>query len=310
MYIYKSYFINNRGIDINEKNIKINKNNIEKLSFEEVLKKYSNLITKYAYKWIKYGFEDIKQIAHLAVWKAFNTYDISKNINFSTYANKIISTEILLHIRDNYQKGWEMDSVSNSLDNIIYNDGEKEQRFIDNIEDITAEDELVNKSHINLILNKLPQSDKNLIVDYYLRDKSQTEIAIEREVSQTQICRKIKSILAYLKLREGTEIVDTKKEKQNNINFVDKIQFGDQLMFDCVNEIKESKKEIKKMCTKRKHTKQSKLEKILKYLNYMGINENRALNSDKYPSMLNYETSCHKLNNFSINYFEQIKINI
>ncbi|KEI95080.1 RNA polymerase subunit sigma [Clostridium botulinum] len=293
-----------------KKNIKINKNNIEKLSFEEVLKKYSNLITKYAYKWIKYGFEDIKQIAHLAVWKAFNTYDISKNINFSTYANKIISTEILLHIRDNYQKGWEMDSVSSSLDNIIYNDGEKEQRFIDNIEDITAEDELVNKSHINLILNKLPQSDKNLIVDYYLRDKSQTEIAIEREVSQTQICRKIKSILAYLKLREGTEIIDTKKEKQNNINFVDKIQFGDQLMFDCVNEIKESKKEIKKMCTKRKHTKQSKLEKILKYLNYMGINENRALNSDKCPSMLNYETSCRKLNNFSMNYFEQIKINI
>ncbi|NCI20795.1 sigma-70 family RNA polymerase sigma factor [Clostridium botulinum] len=293
-----------------KKNIKINKNNIEKLSFEEVLKKYSNLITKYAYKWIKYGFEDIKQIAHLAVWKAFNTYDISKNINFSTYANKIISTEILLHIRDNYQKGWEMDSVSNSLDNIIYNDGEKEQRFIDNIEDIKAEDELVNKSHINLILNKLPQSDKNLIVDYYLRDKSQTEIAIEREVSQTQICRKIKSILTYLKLREGTEIIDTKKEKQNNINFVDKIQFGDQLMFDCVNEIKESKKEIKKMCTKRKHTKQSKLEKILKYLNYMGINENRALNSDKCPSMLNYETSCRKLNNFSMNYFEQIKINI
>ncbi|NFI08849.1 sigma-70 family RNA polymerase sigma factor [Clostridium botulinum] len=293
-----------------KKDIKINKNNIEKLSFEEVLKKYSNLITKYAYKWIKYGFEDIKQIAHLAVWKAFNTYDISKNINFSTYANKIISTEILLHIRDNYQKGWEMDSVSSSLDNIIYNDGEKEQRFIDNIEDITAEDELVNKSHINLILNKLPQSDKNLIVDYYLRDKSQTEIAIEREVSQTQICRKIKSILAYLKLREGTEIIDTKKEKQNNINFVDKIQFGDQLMFDCVNEIKESKKEIKKMCTKRKHTKQSKLEKILKYLNYMGINENRALNSDKCPSMLNYETSCRKLNNFSMNYFEQIKINI
>ncbi|MBD5631095.1 sigma-70 family RNA polymerase sigma factor [Clostridium botulinum] len=293
-----------------KKNIKINKNNIEKLSFEEVLKKYSNLITKYAYKWIKYGFEDIKQIAHLAVWKAFNTYDISKNINFSTYANKIISTEILLHIRDNYQKGWEMDSVSNSLDNIIYNDGEKEQRFIDNIEDITAEDELVNKSHINLILNKLPQSDKNLIVDYYLRDKSQTEIAIEREVSQTQICRKIKSILGYLKLREGTEIIDTKKEKQNNINFVDKIQFGDQLMFDCVNEIEESKKEIKKMCTKRKHTKQSKLEKILKYLNYMGINENRTLNSDKCPSMLNYETSYRKLNNFSMNYFEQIKMNI
>lgn len=293
-----------------KKDIKVNKNNIEKLSFEEVLKKYSNLITKYAYKWMKYGFEDIKQIAHLAVWKAFNTYDISKDINFSTYANKIISTEILLHIRDNYQKGWEMDSVSNSLDNIIYNDGEKEQRFIDNIEDANAEDELVNKSHINLILNKLPQSDKNLIVDYYLRDKSQTEIAIEREVSQTQICRKIKSILAYLKLREGTEIIDTKKEKQNNINFVNKIQLGDQLMFDCINEIKESKKEIKKMCTKRKHTKQSKLEKILKYLNYMGINENRALNDDKCPSMLNHETSCRKVNNFSINYFEQIKINI
>ncbi|ACA57441.1 sigma-70 family RNA polymerase sigma factor [Clostridium botulinum] len=293
-----------------KKDIKVNKNNIEKLSFEEVLKKYSNLITKYAYKWIKYGFEDIKQIAHLAVWKAFNTYDISKNINFSTYANKIISTEILLHIRDNYQKGWEMDSVSNSLDNIIYNDGEKEQRFIDNIEDTNAEDELVNKSHINLILNKLPQSDKNLIIDYYLRDKSQTEIAIEREVSQTQICRKIKSILAYLKLREGTEIIDTKKEKQNNINFVNKIQLGDQLMFDCVNEIKESNKEIKKMCTKRKHTKQSKLEKILKYLNYMEINENRALNDDKCSSMLNYETSCRKVNNFSMNYFEQIKINI
>ncbi|APR02728.1 putative RNA polymerase sigma factor (plasmid) [Clostridium botulinum Af84] len=293
-----------------KKDIKVNKNNIEKLSFEEVLKKYSNLITKYAYKWMKYGFEDIKQIAHLAVWKAFNTYDISKDINFSTYANKIISTEILLHIRDNYQKGWEMDSVSNSLDNIIYNDGEKEQRFIDNIEDANAEDELVNKSHINLILNKLPQSDKNLIVDYYLRDKSQTEIAIEREVSQTQICRKIKSILAYLKLREGTEIIDTKKEKQNNINFVNKIQLGDQLMFDCVNEIKESKKEIKKVCTKRKHTKQSKLEKILKYLNYMGINENRTLNDDKCPSMLNHETSCRKVNNFSINYFEQIKINI
>ncbi|NFV68674.1 sigma-70 family RNA polymerase sigma factor [Clostridium botulinum] len=290
--------------------IKINKNNIQKLSFEEVLEKYSNLITKYAYKWIKYDFEDIKQIAHLAVWKAFNTYDISKDINFSTYANKIISTEILLHIRDNYQKGWEMDSVSNSLDNIIYNDGEKEQRFIDNIEDITAEDELVNKSHINLILNKLPQNDKNLIIDYYLKDKSQTEIAIERKVSQTQICRKIKSILTYLKLTEGTEIIDTKKEKQNNINFVNKIQFGDQLIFDCVNEIKESKKEVKKMCTKRKYTKQSKLEKILKYLEYMEINENTALNDEKCFSMLNYETSCRISNNFSIEHFEQIRINI
>ncbi|KOY66060.1 sigma-70 family RNA polymerase sigma factor [Clostridium sporogenes] len=293
-----------------KRDIKINKNNIQKLSFEEMLKKYSNLITKYAYKWIKYGFEDIKQIAHLAVWKAFNTYDVSKDINFSTYANRIISTEILLHIRDNYQKGWEMDSVSNSLDNIIYNDGEKEQRFIDNIEDITAEDELVNKSHLNLILNKLPQNDKNLIIDYYLKDKSQTEIAIERKVSQTQICRKIKSILAYLKLREGTEIIDTKKEKQNNINFVNKIQFGDQLMFDCINEINENKKEIKEMCTKRKHNKQSKLEKILKYLEYMEINENGALNDDKCFSMLNYETSCHTSNNFSIEHFEQIKINI
>ncbi len=41
-------------------------------------------------------------------------------------------------------------------------------------------------------------------------------------------------------------------------------------MFDCVNEIKESKKEIKKMCTKRKHTKQSKIRKNIKIFKLYG----------------------------------------
>jgi RNA polymerase sigma-B factor len=57
-----------------------------------------NIVKKY--QWSKIEYEDLYQIACVGIIKAIQHFDLSKNIEFSTYAVSMIVGEIKREIRD------------------------------------------------------------------------------------------------------------------------------------------------------------------------------------------------------------------
>jgi RNA polymerase sigma factor (sigma-70 family) len=81
--------------------------------FEEILKKYDNLIYKTINKYsntLLYTKEDKYQVALISLVKALKSFDITKNIKFSTYLTTIIQNDMntifrLCKKRDVYMGG-------------------------------------------------------------------------------------------------------------------------------------------------------------------------------------------------------------
>lgn len=83
------------------KKLQIRKGEFEELSFEEVLKRYTGLIKKFAspYQSI-YDFDDLFQVGSIALWKAYERYDMKKGCTFTTYAYNQVHFAIQTYHRD------------------------------------------------------------------------------------------------------------------------------------------------------------------------------------------------------------------
>lgn len=83
--------------------------------FEEILKKYDNLIYKIINKYpnnLLYTKEDKHQIALISLVKALKSFDITKNIKFSTYLTTIIQNDMNVIFRPCKKR----EAIVNSLD--------------------------------------------------------------------------------------------------------------------------------------------------------------------------------------------------
>ena len=103
----------------------------------------------------------------LGLTKAIKTFDISKNIKFSTYATTCIDNEILIFIK----KLEKINSIK-SMEEQVYRDHENEYiKFEDTIsDDYDIIEELIEKENnqtIEEIINILPNKEKELIILYF-----------------------------------------------------------------------------------------------------------------------------------------------
>jgi RNA polymerase sporulation-specific sigma factor len=87
--------------------------------FEEILKKYDNLIYKTINKYpnnLLYTKEDKHQIALISLVKALKSFDITKNIKFSTYLTTIIQNDMNRIFRPCKKRTAIVDSLDEQLD--------------------------------------------------------------------------------------------------------------------------------------------------------------------------------------------------
>ena len=179
--------------------------------------------------------DDLFQIGCIGLIKSIDNFDLSQNVQFSTYAVPMIIGEIRRYLRDNNtirvsrsvrdlaykalqfkerfnkEKGREpsIEEIAFSFDAIqdpvslqepIYNDGSENIYIMDQVKDVKNSDESwADNMTIAEALKKLNDKEKKIVIKRYFDGRTQTEVAEEIGISQAQVSRLEKNALENIK---------------------------------------------------------------------------------------------------------------
>lgn len=184
-----------------------------------------------------YEAEDLFQIGSIGLMKAIDKFDMSYDVRLSTYAVPMIIGEIKRFIRDDgiikisrsiKENNWKIKQAAGRFadannreptveelvcatglskeDIVIAASAVKEPEYIDR-EDYTGlelrleddKEEVINQILLEKLLGELKENDRKLIEMRYYQEKTQTEVAKMLGMSQVQVSRNEKKILAKLR---------------------------------------------------------------------------------------------------------------
>lgn len=184
-----------------------------------------------------YEAEDLFQIGSIGLMKAIDKFDMSYDVRLSTYAVPMIIGEIKRFIRDDgivkisrsiKENNWKIKQAAGRFadannreptveelvcatglskeDVVIAASAVKEPEYIDR-EDYTGlelrleddKEEVINQILLEKLLGELKENERKLIEMRYYQEKTQTEVAKMLGMSQVQVSRNEKKILAKLR---------------------------------------------------------------------------------------------------------------
>lgn len=184
-----------------------------------------------------YEAEDLFQIGSIGLMKAIDKFDMSYDVRLSTYAVPMIIGEIKRFIRDDgivkisrsiKENNWKIKQAAGRFadannreptveelvcatglskeDIVIAASAVKEPEYIDR-EDYTGlelrleddKEEVLNQILLEKLLGELKENERKLIEMRYYQEKTQTEVAKMLGMSQVQVSRNEKKILAKLR---------------------------------------------------------------------------------------------------------------
>ena len=169
--------------------VKLVEHNI-RLVLSEVTRKFNT---------VEYDKKDLVSIGNVGLMKAITTFDISKKVEFSTYAIRCIDNEILMFLRK-----FKKYSNDDSLDRIInYDKNDTDLKVKDTISDDTdiVEEYTDNEMHLAIrqIVKDLPERDREIIMlhfgFYNDRIHTQKEIAEILSISRSYVSKLITKIV-------------------------------------------------------------------------------------------------------------------
>ncbi len=148
--------------------------------------------------------EDLISIGTIGLIKAINTFNPNKNIKLATYASRCIENEILMYLRKNQLKKYEI-----SIDEPLNVDWDGNELLLSDIlgteNDVIchALEEEVDKNLLMQAMNKLSRREK-LIMELRFglnehKEQTQKEVADFLGISQSYISRLEKRIISKLK---------------------------------------------------------------------------------------------------------------
>lgn len=184
-----------------------------------------------------YEAEDLFQIGSIGLMKAIDKFDMSYDVRLSTYAVPMIIGEIKRFIRDDgivkisrsiKENNWKIKQAAGRFadannreptveelvcatglskeDIVIAVSAVKEPEYIDREEytglELRLEDdkeEVINQILLEKLLGELKENERKLIEMRYYQEKTQTEVAKMLGMSQVQVSRNEKKILAKLR---------------------------------------------------------------------------------------------------------------
>ncbi|MEN2464950.1 sigma-70 family RNA polymerase sigma factor [Ornithinibacillus sp. JPR2-1] len=179
----------------------IHGNEILELSFEEVFHKYNRLMHKKIQSWANtYEYDDLFQTVSIALWKAYQDYDLSHGKTpFLGMATKYMDMEILsFHnkFKSKYNRHTSQIKEITSLNRQLDEDDELIS-FIDSNSSIS--EEAMKRILVREVLDQLPEH-KSEMLTAYLNGFTQTEIAAKKRISSASVWYQINSI--FKKCRE------------------------------------------------------------------------------------------------------------
>lgn len=219
---------------------------LQKYKLEDIIKQNNKLIYSICNKYSNYmDKEDLYQVGVIGLINAYNNYDFSKNVKFSTYAFPYIVGEVSRYIRENkvlkisrdlvrlgrkineyINKHFEVRGYKPTIKEISKTLGVKEEKIISALDscnivksldeelnddgkiitllDITEDKAQINKDTKMDLLNAfnfLNEDEKELIINRYYNDFTQSEIANMLGVNQVYVSRMEKKALTKMKVK-------------------------------------------------------------------------------------------------------------
>lgn len=180
-----------------------------RLVLYEVAKKYKNT---------DYDKKELVAAGNLGLLKALNTYDLSKEIAFPTYAVKCIDNEMLMYLRKN-KKHQGVDSIDKI---VCYDKNGNEMKLEDKLSsdiDVAGNYEKQETYRaIREIVNNLPDRDRKIVIMYFGFDDypicTQVDIAEKLHISQSYASRVINKILVNIKKQlEAQKVIEVRKKR-------------------------------------------------------------------------------------------------
>lgn len=150
----------------------VNDNDQVKLTFEQIYEKYKNLLRKKAYSWAKtYGYDEMYQVASIALWKAYENYNSEKfPVAFGFIAARFIDNELLAFHNKNKRKFDKKTSKIRSivsLNDIVFDSKGEGIELLELIgEEETYTEEIIDKILLNKLLKKFTKQQQQDIMDY------------------------------------------------------------------------------------------------------------------------------------------------
>lgn len=210
----------------------------------QVLKKFSNT---------PYDLKELFSVGMIGLIKSVDTFDISKNSQFSTYSTRCIDNEILMFMR----KG-EKYIHDASLDYTIGNDKKGNELHL---EDVLADEnsDFVSQyednetyKQIRKIVYKLPEREKNIIIKHFgfvdNDPMSQKAIARELGISQSYVSRIVKKVLQKINNELNSQEVINKSVSKDKEREVKKMARKLQSIYQVFNEY--SREQIDEMLSR------------------------------------------------------------
>ena len=206
------------------------------IELERLVVENTNLIYKLARSFGDKNIEDLYQVGVIGLIYAYNNFDSSYNVKFSTYAYPFIIGEMKKYLRENKTIKISRDIIylSNRLDKLIELLTQKYKRIptvkelseetsieewkiieainikncvksidepIDEdmtLEDVIEDNKYKENSELEEMLNKLDLEERQIIENRYLLDKSQIEVAKMIGYSQAKVSRIEQKVLQKL----------------------------------------------------------------------------------------------------------------
>ncbi|WMJ79561.1 sigma-70 family RNA polymerase sigma factor [Clostridium sp. MB40-C1] len=192
------------------------KNQIKNMTIEEVYKQFEKFIYKVCQTWRrKYEIDDLVQVAFLGLNKAYENYDIEKNVLFLTYASMLINNELRLYHRKNkkHENNISMSTTFQLKDNNL----ELEDTLQDDInyEDVAITN--IEYGRLKLAMKKLTQNEQRIIEALHFQYRSQKEIANELNLTQPYVSRVYRKVLQKLKIIMEGENMPQPKITRNQL---------------------------------------------------------------------------------------------
>lgn len=200
-----------------KKLLKIDNNLFEELSYEEIVERYTPFLNKkvadytryYNKKYFKHNYafsaEDLYQIALMSTFKAYETYDIDKDVLFFSHLINNVMHGFSRYSRDTTRirnMGTNQYLYQEiPLDGMYENsDGKENIRIEDKISsNYNLEESIINKLMTKKILNNLNEKEKKVVKLYFFKGMKQVDIGKVIGTRQVQVSRILNKSLKKMK---------------------------------------------------------------------------------------------------------------
>lgn len=190
----------------------VNDNDKVMLTFEQILKRYQYLLRSKAYSWAKsYGYDEMYQVASIALWKAYEKYDSKKfPLPFVFIARRFIDNELLSFHNKNKPKFNNKTSKIKSvvsLNDIVFDSEGEGIELMELIgEDETYTVEIIENILLSKLLKKFTKQQQQDIMDYVNGYKLK-ELADSKNISNQALALRMQAAFAKFRALYIKEMV-------------------------------------------------------------------------------------------------------